>query len=54
MSDKKKELLKEAKALGLNLNEHLSIYDIEKAIAEKKEEESPAPKQQPSSRRGEY
>lgn len=53
--DKKKEsLIKEGKELGLNLDKGMSIYELEHRIAEEKEKQKPAPKHQPSSRRGEY
>lgn len=52
--EKKESLIKEGKELGLNLDKGMSIYELEHRIAEEKEKQKPAPKQQPSSRRGEY
>lgn len=52
--EKKESLIKEGKELGLNLDKRMSIYELEHRIAEEKEKQKPAPKQQPSSRRGEY
>lgn len=51
---KKIELLKEGKELGLNLEVSMSIYELEHRIAEEKEKQKPAPKEQKSSRKGEY
>lgn len=52
--NKKSSLLKKAKELGLNLDENMSVFDMEKAIAEKEKENTPPAKKQPSARRGEY
>lgn len=52
--EKKESLIKEGKELGLNLDKGMSIYELEHRIAEEKEKQKPAPKQQPSPRRGEY
>lgn len=52
--EKKESLIKEGKELGLNLDKGMSIYELEHRIAEEKEKQKPAPKYQPSSRRGEY
>ena len=51
---KKIELLKEGKELGLNLEVSMSIYELEHRIAEEKEKQKPTPKEQKSSRKGEY
>ena len=52
--EKKEELIKKGKELGLNLEKSMSIYELEHRIAEAEGEKKPAPKPQPSPRRGEY
>ena len=52
--EKKEQLIKEGKELGLNLDKKMSIYELEHRIAEEKERQKPEPKPQPSPRRGEY
>ena len=52
--EKKEQLIKEGKELGLNLEASMSIYELEHRIAEEKEKQKPAPKEQKSSRKGEY
>ena len=54
LDPKKIELLKEGKELGLNLEASMSIYELEHRIAEEKEKQKPAPKEQKSLRKGEY
>jgi len=52
--EKKEELIKKGKELGLNLEKSMSIYELEHRIAEAEGEKKPAPKPQPSPRRGEH
>ena len=52
--EKKKELIKEGKELGLNLEMSMSLYEIEHRVAEAKESKKQPPKTQPSQRRGEH
>ena len=52
--EKKEELIKKGKELGLNLEKSMSIYELEHRIAEAEGEKKPEPKPQPSPRRGEY
>lgn len=52
--EKKEALIKEGKELGLNLEKSMSVYELEHRIAEEKAKQKPAPKQQPSPRRGEH
>lgn len=52
--EKKEQLIKEGKELGLNLDKRMSIYELEHRITEEKEKNKPAPTHQPSSKRGEY
>jgi len=52
--EKKEELIKKGKELGINLEKSMSIYELEHRIAEAEAEKRPAPKPQPSPRRGEY
>lgn len=53
-SNPKKKLIKEGKELGLNLDEDMSIYELEHRIAEAKEAVKKKPETQPSKKRGEY
>ncbi len=53
-SDPKKKLIKEGKELGLNLDESMSIYELEHRIAEAKEATKKKPEIQSSKKRGEY
>jgi hypothetical protein len=52
--EKKEELIKKGKELGLNLEKSMSIYELEHRIAEAEGEKKPEPKPQPSPRRGEH
>ena len=52
--ERKEELIKKGKELGLNLEKSMSIYELEHRIAEAEGEKKPAPKPQPSPRRGEH
>ena len=52
--EKKAELIKKGKELGLNLEKSMSIYELEHRIAEAEGEKKPEPKPQPSPRRGEH
>lgn len=52
--EKKEELIKKGKELGLNLEKSMSIYELEHRIAEAESEKKPEPKPQPSPRRGEH
>lgn len=52
--EKKEALIKEAKELGLNLEKSMSVYEMEHRISEEREKQKPAPKSQPSPRRGEH
>ena len=52
--EKKEQLIKEGKELGLNLDKKMSIYELEHRIAEAKKKNKPVPTHQPSSKRGEY
>ena len=52
--EKKEELIKKGKELGLNLEKSMSIYELEHQIADAEGEKKPEPKPQPSPRRGEH
>ena len=54
MSDHKKELLNEAKNLGLNVEASMSEYELEHRIDEEKEKNKKPAAKQPSSKHGEY
>lgn len=51
---RRKELVKEGKELGLNLDEKMSVYELEHRIAEERERQQVKPKEMESPRKGEY
>ena len=53
-TDPKKKLIKEGKELGLNLDDNMSIYELEHRIAEAKEATKKNPEKKSSEKRGEY
>ncbi len=54
MAKSKKELIKKGKELGLNLDESMSMYELEHRIADAEAENKEKPKAQKSKERGEY